>query len=221
MIEPIRLSFEVDCPVEHAFEVWTAGIARWWPTDHTVSAEADLMVVLEGRAGGRIFERRANGAEHDWGEVTVWEPPRRLGYTWHLNRDRSDATDVEVRFMAEGDAATAWRSSTAAGNDLAPGVRLARPQPGRLVHLVAALCGRVRCAGGPGLTAWRGRSPRPTLPCSPRACRGCPAGRPRWPRRRGRWGSRRGRARGWFVPWRGQQGLAASPRSGRPRRCGR
>ena len=38
--------------------------------------------------------------------MTVWEPPRRLGYTWHLNRDRSDATDVEIRFMAEGEAAT-------------------------------------------------------------------------------------------------------------------
>ena len=106
MIEPIRLSFEVECPVEHAFEVWTAGIARWWPVDHTVSVEADLTVVLEGRAGGRIFERETNGAEHDWGEVTIWEPPSRLGYTWHLNRDRSDATEVEISFVAHGAAAT-------------------------------------------------------------------------------------------------------------------
>lgn len=106
MIEPIRLSFEVDCPVDYAFEVWTARIAQWWPKDHTVSAEADLTVVLEPRPGGRIFERRASGIEHDWGEVTVWEPPSRLGYTWHLNRDRSDATDVEIRFLPRGDTAT-------------------------------------------------------------------------------------------------------------------
>ena len=106
MIEPIRLAFEVDCPVEHAFEVWTARIAQWWPSDHTVSGEANLVVVLEGRPGGRIFERRATGVEHDWGEVTIWEPPRRLAYTWHLNRDRSDATDVEISFVASGDAAT-------------------------------------------------------------------------------------------------------------------
>jgi uncharacterized protein YndB with AHSA1/START domain len=106
VIEPIRLSFEVDCPVDHAFEVWTSGIARWWPKDHTVSAEPDLTVVLEPRPGGRIFERRASGVEHDWGEVTVWEPPQRLGYTWHLNRDRSDATDVEISFLPIGDAAT-------------------------------------------------------------------------------------------------------------------
>ena len=54
MIDPIRLTFEVDCPVEQAFEVWTARIAQWWPNDHTVSVEEDLTVVLEGRRGGRI-----------------------------------------------------------------------------------------------------------------------------------------------------------------------
>ena len=106
MIEPIRLNFEVDCPVDHAFDVWTARIAQWWPKDHTVSAQEDLTVVLERRSGGRIFERLKTGLEHDWGEVTIWEPPTRLGYTWHLNRDRGDATEVEVRFVANGQAAT-------------------------------------------------------------------------------------------------------------------
>jgi uncharacterized protein YndB with AHSA1/START domain len=106
MIEPIHVTFDVACPVDHAFDVWTARIAQWWPIDHTVSAESDLTVVLEGRPGGRIFERRANGVEHDWGEVTIWEPPRRLGYTWHINRDRTDATDVEIRFIDRGDGAT-------------------------------------------------------------------------------------------------------------------
>ncbi|MEO8229021.1 MAG: SRPBCC domain-containing protein [Chloroflexota bacterium] len=106
MIEPIRLTFEVDCPVHHAFDVWTARIDQWWPKDHTVSGEEDLTIVLERRPGGRIFERTSGGIEHDWGEVTVWDPPSRLGYTWHLNRDRSDATDVEIRFVPRGDAAT-------------------------------------------------------------------------------------------------------------------
>ena len=106
LIDPIHLAFDVACPVDHAFEVWTARIATWWPKDHTVSGDDDLEVVLEGRPGGRIFERRASGVEHDWGAVTVWEPPRRLGYTWHLNRDRSDATDVEIRFIANGPSET-------------------------------------------------------------------------------------------------------------------
>jgi uncharacterized protein YndB with AHSA1/START domain len=106
VIEPIRLAFEVNCPAEHAFEVWTDRIARWWPADHSVTGEPDLTVILEGRAGGRIFERTHAGVEHEWGEVTVWEPPTRLGYTWHLRRDRADATEVEVRFLPDGHSRT-------------------------------------------------------------------------------------------------------------------
>jgi hypothetical protein len=102
MIEPIRLSFEVDCAADHAFEVWTGRIDRWWPADHTVSGEGDATVVLERRPGGRIFERTAAGAEHEWGEVTIWEPPTRLGYLWHLRRDRADATEVEIQFIDRG-----------------------------------------------------------------------------------------------------------------------
>ena len=102
MIEPIRLSFDVACPVERAFEAWTADIDRWWPSDHTVTGTDDLSIVLEPRAGGRIFERTPGGIEHDWGEVTIWEPPTRLGYLWHLRRDRADATEVEIRFAAAG-----------------------------------------------------------------------------------------------------------------------
>ena len=106
MIEPIRLAFDVDCRPDHAFEVWTARIDRWWPADHTASGDAATHVVLEGRPGGRIFERTPAGAEHDWGEVTVWEPPTRLAYLWHLRRDRADATEVEIRFVDRGDATT-------------------------------------------------------------------------------------------------------------------
>jgi len=100
MIDPIRLSFEVACAPDRAFRVWTEEIDRWWPADHTVTGSRDLSVVLEPRVGGRIFERTTGGIEHDWGEITVWEPPARLGYLWHLRRDRGDATEVEITFAA-------------------------------------------------------------------------------------------------------------------------
>jgi uncharacterized protein YndB with AHSA1/START domain len=106
VIEPIRIEIDVAAPRLHAFEVWTTRISQWWPADHTVSAEPDLTVILEGRAGGRIFERTRDGVEHEWGEVTVWEPPTRLTYLWHLRRDRADATEVEIRFVDRGDATT-------------------------------------------------------------------------------------------------------------------
>ena len=106
MIEPLSLSFDVACSAEHAFATWTARIGSWWPSDHTVSGERCLDVVLEPRIGGRIYERTRAGDEHEWGEVTVWEPPARLGYLWHLRRDRREATEVEIRFIALAGAAT-------------------------------------------------------------------------------------------------------------------
>jgi uncharacterized protein YndB with AHSA1/START domain len=103
---PLRMSFDVACSVEHAFTVWTSRISAWWPRDHTVTGQEDLVVVLQAGVGGRIYERTADGVEHDWGEVTVWKPPTRLSYRWHLRQDRDAATEVDIRFRAEGAAAT-------------------------------------------------------------------------------------------------------------------
>jgi hypothetical protein len=104
--EPLRFSFDVACSAEHAFAVWTSGIDAWWPRDHTVTADPGLVVVLQGRVGGRIYERTPDGAEHDWGEVTAWAPPTQLGYRWHLGQDPAAATDVDVRFVALDTTAT-------------------------------------------------------------------------------------------------------------------
>jgi hypothetical protein len=99
MIEPLRLSFVVHCSAEHAFAVWTDRVSQWWPLSHTVTEAPGLQVVFEGRVGGRIFERTPAGDEVEWGRVAVWEPPARLVYSWHINADRSDATEVDVRFV--------------------------------------------------------------------------------------------------------------------------
>lgn len=106
MIPPLRLSFEVECPVEHAFSVWTDRTSRWWPRSHTMTGERGLEVVFEPRAGGRIFERTLAGTEVEWGEIQVWEPPRRLGYLWHIATDRDSATEVEITFVDQGNATT-------------------------------------------------------------------------------------------------------------------
>lgn len=101
MIEPLRISFEVECAVDHAFRVWTADTSSWWPVTHTVTEEPGVQVVFQGHPGGRIFERTPAGTEVEWGEITVWEPPHRLGYLWHIRTDRSDATEVEIRFVEQ------------------------------------------------------------------------------------------------------------------------
>ena len=99
--DPLELSFTVKCSPEHAFDTWATRTSLWWPHGHSVSGEPGLLVTIEPRAGGRIFERTPTGVEHDWGEVLDWEPPRRLRYLWHLRFDRADATEVEIAFAPD------------------------------------------------------------------------------------------------------------------------
>ena len=100
---PLEITFTVACAPARAFNIWTARTSLWWPTGHSVSADPDLVITFEPWPGGRVFECTSNGVEHDWGEILDWEPPHRLRYLWHLRRDRSDATEVEILFAAEAD----------------------------------------------------------------------------------------------------------------------
>ena len=106
MTGPLEVSFEVACPPAAAFAVWTTRASTWWPADHTVSGERGLEIVFEDRVGGRLYERTRAGVEHEWGRVTVWEPPTRLSYTWHLHFPPDEATDVDIRFLDAGDGRT-------------------------------------------------------------------------------------------------------------------
>jgi uncharacterized protein YndB with AHSA1/START domain len=105
-LAPLHLSFEIDCPAPHAFNVWTAQIATWWPKRHSTSGDPDTVVTLECRAGGRIYERTSDGREIDWGTITEWEPPHRFCYRWHIGSDADNATDVELTFLDDGDGKT-------------------------------------------------------------------------------------------------------------------
>ena len=105
-VDPIELEFSVACPPERAFELWARRTSQWWPREHTMSGKSGFTVAFEPRTGGRIYERTPDGEEHDWGEVLVWDPPRRLAYLWHLGTERAGATEVEVGFSAKPDTTT-------------------------------------------------------------------------------------------------------------------
>jgi len=103
---PVRKSIFVDASPDHAFEVFTAGIGRWWPKSHKIGP-ADLdRPVIEPRSGGRWYELDTDGTQCEIGKVVTWEPPARLILTWQLNAEfKFDAhlvTEVEVQFTPEG-----------------------------------------------------------------------------------------------------------------------
>jgi uncharacterized protein YndB with AHSA1/START domain len=102
-IEPVRASVHVARPPAEAFEVFTAGLARWWPrASHSVSQSRAASVAIEPRVGGEVYELRDDGARVPWGRVLAWEPPRRLVMSWHPGHPRDAAQEVEVRFIADG-----------------------------------------------------------------------------------------------------------------------
>ena len=100
---PVKKSVYVDAPVERAFEVFTEGIATWWPLDiHSIFGDDDNTVVFEGGVGGRIYERSGSGDESEWGVVLEWDAPNRFVLSWQPNRERPAPTELEVRFIPSG-----------------------------------------------------------------------------------------------------------------------
>src|SRR5919109_1461605 len=100
-IAPVRKRVVVDAPVEHAFRVFTEQIGEWWPgKTHSVHKEEAQIAGLEPRLGGAVYELWPGGRE-EWGTITVWEPPRRLVYTWHPSHGLDESTEVEIRFSAQ------------------------------------------------------------------------------------------------------------------------
>ncbi len=107
-IPDLRGSVTVAVPVERAFRVFTDSFTSWWPPEYHIGKADMAEAVLEPREGGRWYERGTDGSECDWGRVLAWEPPHRLVVTWQINGrwqydpDPEHASEIEVRFVADG-----------------------------------------------------------------------------------------------------------------------
>ena len=86
------------CSAQHAFAVYTGRIGEWWDPNYSASAETLRAVTIEPRVGGRVFATHEDLGEHDWGEVTVWEPGRRFAHTFTLAHDPQAPSEVSVEF---------------------------------------------------------------------------------------------------------------------------
>jgi uncharacterized protein YndB with AHSA1/START domain len=103
-VEAIHKSLVVKCSPAQAFRVFTAEIGSWWPLGlHSIGQDKITEVVFEERVGGRIFERHSDGGEGEWGRVLEWDPPHRFVMSWYPGNEPKDATELEIRFTAEGE----------------------------------------------------------------------------------------------------------------------
>ena len=96
-VPPLVVEFEVAASPEAAFDMWVSRPGLWWPPGHTISRGPEA-IVFEPRAGGRMYERDAEGAELAWGEVLEWERPTRFRCRWHHVFPPAEATTLEVAF---------------------------------------------------------------------------------------------------------------------------
>ena len=100
---PVHRSVTVRWDQTAAFRRFTDGISSWWPMrSHSVGQERTERIVFEGKVGGEIYEvMRGGGGERSvWGTVTEWEPPHRVGFTWHPGDSPSAAQDIDVHFVS-------------------------------------------------------------------------------------------------------------------------
>jgi uncharacterized protein YndB with AHSA1/START domain len=108
----IRTSIVVEAPIEQAFQVFTEDFDKVKPRDHNMLQVEIAESVFEPRVGGRIFDRGVDGTECQWARVLAYEPPDRVVFswdiapTWQIETDLEKTSEVEVRFMAEGESKT-------------------------------------------------------------------------------------------------------------------
>jgi uncharacterized protein YndB with AHSA1/START domain len=107
-VTSIRTSVEVEVPIDRAFRVFTEDFDRIKPRAHNM-LEVDIAEsVFEPRVGGRVYDRGVDGSECQWARVLAYEPPDRIVFSWDINpqwqieTDLEKASEVEVRFTADG-----------------------------------------------------------------------------------------------------------------------
>ncbi len=98
---------DVPCAPDTAFEIFTAQIGTWWKrgTRYWNDSAKGRELRFEPYVGGRLVEvyDPDTGEGFEIGRVLVWEPGKRLVFTWRQEDwAPSESTEVEVRFEPTG-----------------------------------------------------------------------------------------------------------------------
>ena len=102
----------VAAPIERAFKVFTEDFGAFKPREHNMLSVDIAETVFEPREGGHIYDRGADGSECRWARILVYDPPKRVVFSWDISprwqveSDPDKTSEVEVRFTAESPART-------------------------------------------------------------------------------------------------------------------
>ena len=104
----VRKEIVVAAPIERAFSVFTERFGDIKPAEHNLLGASAVTTTFEPRVGGHIYDRAEDGTECRFARILAYEPPNRvvfswdIGPTWQLETNLDNASEVEVRFTAEG-----------------------------------------------------------------------------------------------------------------------
>lgn len=98
---PVEQRVRVALAPPDAFDLFTRGIARWWPfAGHSCFDSQAQDVLFEPREGGTVIEVARDGRRMPWGIVTAWTPPAGFAMRWFPGLDAAQATLLRVSFAA-------------------------------------------------------------------------------------------------------------------------
>jgi uncharacterized protein YndB with AHSA1/START domain len=121
---PIVKTLVVGLAVEPAFRLFTRRAGEWWPlASHSVGGDDAVTCVVDEHVGGRFYEVLKDGSQSEWGRVLVWEPPRRVVFSFYPGRGPDAATEVEVVFQPEPSGGTRLTLTHSGWERCAPAVQ--------------------------------------------------------------------------------------------------
>ncbi len=148
----VRKSVRVAASVERAFSVFVEQMETWWPATHHIGKTPFRRSLWSPAQAGVGMSAMPKARPCEWGSVLKWEPPHRVTFSWHVGAgsrlsrighfdpDMAKASEVEIRFMADGPGTTWWNWSTASWSAMAR---------------VMSSCARCSMGRGPGQGFWR------------------------------------------------------------------
>ena len=103
----VRKQVVVEVPIERAFTLFTDGFGDFKPREHNLLRSPIAKTVFEPRVGGSIVDVAEDGTECRWARILDYRPydlvvfSWDIGPDWQLVSDPENASEVEVRFVAE------------------------------------------------------------------------------------------------------------------------
>jgi uncharacterized protein YndB with AHSA1/START domain len=108
----VRKQVVVNAAIKQAFATFTERFGDFKPPEHNLLQAPIAETVFEPRVGGHIYDRAGDGSECRWARILVYEPPHRVVFSWDISpqwqveTDPEMTSEVEVRFVPEGQSRT-------------------------------------------------------------------------------------------------------------------